>query len=496
MDKYPTGPGTERPYLNIIDTLRDAKRDTEALAWVERTRNRFRGQPGAALAVFAAAKIYASNNEWNQVIETLGQLKKEADSGGTRVPGGTTPVEVAFLRAFSLEQLGDLDRAIDEYLAIPDGRNEYYGQRATARLRSLNASEPARTKIQGRIERFRQAAVKATDARQFEPARSSAQSALRLSTDGATSNELISILRRAYEELPQYRVVQPKLKAPERQQPRTQRGDGGARSDHRGIADSLLFLGLYDEGTPEYYSSVMSARMSASQDQAVNSSPASTTSVSKRTNAVTLSADDAFTLAVYFQRGDLADQAIRYAEPLWKKVPQDYLMELAPRDMATLLYPSPYRTRLIETATPRGVDPRFVLSIARQESRFRPDAKSGAAARGLLQFIPSTADEIAAQMGIASFDQDQLYRPGVAILFGSQYLGNLFKLFPNMPQAVAASYNGGEDNMARWIARAKSNDPDRYVSETGFGQSKDYIFKVLANFEQYSLLYDKGLEAR
>jgi soluble lytic murein transglycosylase len=114
----------------------------------------------------------------------------------------------------------------------------------------------------------------------------------------------------------------------------------------------------------------------------------------------------------------------------------------------------------------------------------------------LLQFIPSTADEIAAQMGIASFDQDQLYRPGVAILFGSQYLGNLFKLFPNMPQAVAASYNGGEDNVARWIARAKSNDPDRYVSETGFGQSKDYIFKVLANFEQYSLLYDKGLEAR
>ena len=76
------------------------------------------------------------------------------------------------------------------------------------------------------------------------------------------------------------------------------------------------------------------------------------------------------------------------------------------------------------------VDPRFVLSIARQESRFQADAKSVAAARGMMQFIASTANEIAAQLKLQNFQQDDLYNPDTAIRFGSQYLANLFQQFP------------------------------------------------------------------
>jgi soluble lytic murein transglycosylase len=132
----------------------------------------------------------------------------------------------------------------------------------------------------------------------------------------------------------------------------------------------------------------------------------------------------------------------------------------------------------------------------RQESRFRADAKSISAARGLMQFIPSTADLIATQLGKKSFSQDELYSPPTAILFGSQYLGNLFKQFPAMPQAVAASYNGGEDNVARWTQRARTNDPDRYVMEVAFAQSKDYVYKVVANFRVYQMLYTEQLRPR
>jgi soluble lytic murein transglycosylase len=164
--------------------------------------------------------------------------------------------------------------------------------------------------------------------------------------------------------------------------------------------------------------------------------------------------------------------------------------------LVELLYPAPYTAALLRYAPPRGVDPRFVLAIARQESRFRPEAKSGAAARGLLQFIPSTANAIAAQLNLGDFRQDDLYDPRVAALFGSQYMGNLFKQFPDMPQAVAASYNGGEDNVARWVARARSNDPDRYVLEISFTQSKDYVYKVLPNFWVYQTLYTEQLQRR
>jgi soluble lytic murein transglycosylase-like protein len=75
-------------------------------------------------------------------------------------------------------------------------------------------------------------------------------------------------------------------------------------------------------------------------------------------------------------------------------------------------------------------------------------------------------------------------------------MGNLFKLFPEMPQAVAASYNGGEDNVARWVARARSQDPDRYVIEIGYTQSKDYVFKVLPNYWTYQKLYTDQLQPR
>jgi len=147
-------------------------------------------------------------------------------------------------------------------------------------------------------------------------------------------------------------------------------------------------------------------------------------------------------------------------------------------------------------APPRGVDPRFVTSIARQESRFQPDAKSVAAARGLMQFIAETAHDMAGQLALSDFTQDNLYDPDTAILFGSQYLANLFKQFPAQPQAIAASYNGGPENVARWIGRSRSNEADRYVPELGFSQTKDYVFKVMTNFWIYQQLYDEKLERK
>ena len=175
-------------------------------------------------------------------------------------------------------------------------------------------------------------------------------------------------------------------------------------------------------------------------------------------------------------------------------MPADYVLELAPRALVDLLYPAPYRESLLKHATSRNVDPRFVLSIARQESRFQADAKSVAAARGMMQFIASTANDIATQVNLQNFNQDDLYNADTAILFGSQYLANLFKQFPNQPQAVAGSYNGGADNLARWIARSRATDADRYVPEIGFTQTKDYVYKVMANYWTYQRLYDAQLQ--
>jgi soluble lytic murein transglycosylase len=178
---------------------------------------------------------------------------------------------------------------------------------------------------------------------------------------------------------------------------------------------------------------------------------------------------------------------------MWRQQPADYPIELIPEEEALMLYPAPYADLVRRYSSERGLDPRFLLAVMRQESRFDPVAHSGAAARGLMQFIPSTADRIATELGRAAPRDDDLYDPGTSILFGSQYLADLFLIFPGQPDAVAAAYNGGEDNMARWLGRAGSPLPERYVPEIVYAQSKDYVYKVMANYRMYCVLYDVDL---
>ncbi len=99
-------------------------------------------------------------------------------------------------------------------------------------------------------------------------------------------------------------------------------------------------------------------------------------------------------------RAGIPNRAVRFGEQTWRPLPPDFAIELAPRDLVELLYPVPFRESLLKHAASRNVDPRFVLAIARQESRFQADAKSVAAARGMMQFIASTANEIATQLNL------------------------------------------------------------------------------------------------
>lgn len=157
------------------------------------------------------------------------------------------------------------------------------------------------------------------------------------------------------------------------------------------------------------------------------------------------------------------------------------------------LYPAPFRDDILRSARPRQVDPRLILAIMRIESGFRPNSKSPAAARGLLQFTPDTAMKYTARVGLRNFREDDLYKPSVSILLGSEYLAELFELFPRLPEAVAASYNGGEDNAARWLKRSKQNDPGLFAAEVGFAETKDYVFKVIAGYRAYKVLYTEDL---
>jgi soluble lytic murein transglycosylase len=159
-------------------------------------------------------------------------------------------------------------------------------------------------------------------------------------------------------------------------------------------------------------------------------------------------------------------------------------------------YPVPYREAILRATAKRKVDPRLVLAIIRQESNFKTRAKSLAAARGLMQLTIDTALKYAARAGINNLQEDDLYRPEISILIGSEYLSELTELFPDLPEAVAASYNGGEDNVARWRKRARQKDAGVFTSEVGFAETKNYVFKVMSNYRAYMQLYTADLRQR
>lgn len=458
IQRFPDRPNPERAYLNIIDAFHEMGGYSEALGWVQTTRTQFKNNLGDALALFAQLRIHMAQGSWATVVRDADELVKFSDLGGVRIPGGTTTAEVNFLRAFALEQLGRTEDAVAGYLSIPDGRNEYYGARATQRLLDLSTNEKSRSLVRMRLNALLNESKTASAAGQFEQARVAAQSSLRLTNDPQTRAEALNYLQASYKLLSTYRLPSFNKITLLKQDPEL--------GPHETLANSLLLLGLYDEALPEF----LAARKSSAGQ------------------------DEDYSIAVLSLRAGIPNRAVRFGEQIWKTVPADYVIELAPRELIELLYPAPFRESLLKHTSNRNVDPRFILAIARQESRFQADAKSIAAARGMMQFIASTANEIATQVNQSNFNQDYLYNADTAILFASQYLSNLFKQFPNQPQAVAGSYNGGADNLARWIARSRANEPDRYVPEIGFSQTKDYVYKVMANYWTYQRLYDAQLQ--
>ena len=159
-------------------------------------------------------------------------------------------------------------------------------------------------------------------------------------------------------------------------------------------------------------------------------------------------------------------------------------------------YPAPYRRAILSAAKARKLDPRFILALIKQESVFKPLAKSPAGARGLLQLTMDAAVKFGPEAGFNSVRESQLYQPETSIRVGAEYLEHLGEMFPEMLEPVAASYNGGEDNVARWLKRSKREDPGVFTSEVGFDETKGYVQKVMANYRVYRVLYTEDLIRR
>ena len=159
-------------------------------------------------------------------------------------------------------------------------------------------------------------------------------------------------------------------------------------------------------------------------------------------------------------------------------------------------YPIMYKDAILQNSRTRKIDPRFVLAIMKQESTFRAGIKSPAGARGLLQLVFDTALKYNKAAGYPNLQPDDLYSPSTNIAVGTEYMAELKDQFSGLYEAIAASYNGGEDNAARWLNRSKPKEPGIFTAEIGFPETKAYVAKVMNNYRIYQDLYDENLNRR
>jgi len=137
------------------------------------------------------------------------------------------------------------------------------------------------------------------------------------------------------------------------------------------------------------------------------------------------------------------------------------------------------------------VDPALVFAFMRVESAFNPSAVSPAGARGLMQLMPATA----ASMDGRSFKGrlDLLLEPDLNVTLGQRYIRHLLEepTVGGEMVRLAAAYNGGPGNLARW-KRLQDNRGEKredallFIESLPAAETRHFIARLLYSYWMYA----------
>ena len=151
------------------------------------------------------------------------------------------------------------------------------------------------------------------------------------------------------------------------------------------------------------------------------------------------------------------------------------------------LFPFPYQEEILDYAQKEQVNPLLVISVMRKESTFDPEIDSAVGAAGLMQIVPPTAKWIAEQIELEDYS---LTNPEDNIKIGTWYLAHNHYRYDNNSLLAVASYNAGTGNVNQWLNQYNINEPDDFVEQIPFAETKDYVEGVFGNYWNYLRLYN------
>jgi soluble lytic murein transglycosylase len=189
----------------------------------------------------------------------------------------------------------------------------------------------------------------------------------------------------------------------------------------------------------------------------------------------------------YTQQGEVG-RGIALAEQM-RDLEQDE--QPLPLVLWEALYPQAYWETITKAAARANVDPYLVAGVIREESRFDAQAVSPANAYGLMQLLPGTARGAARLAGVAAPSVQGLSDPQTNLLLGCTVLRELLARYNRVDLALAG-YNAGPSAVAQWQAQRGGLDPEAFVEEIPYNETRSYVKTVMQSAAMYRWLYRDG----
>ena len=203
-------------------------------------------------------------------------------------------------------------------------------------------------------------------------------------------------------------------------------------------------------------------------------------------NMLELTTDDEFVKSwIYYQKGEYSHSMLVARDAMEKLTPRPERSDLRWR----LVYPIDYYDEILQYSGEN--DSTLMLALMREESYFNPNAQSSVGARGLMQLMPATAQEISSQYGFGMTSYDDLFKPELNIKIGNAYYSQLRNALDQLDISAIAAYNGGIGSVGRWKNNVKYSDTDEFVEQIPYMETKNYVKKVFRSYWNYLRIYIK-----
>lgn len=153
-------------------------------------------------------------------------------------------------------------------------------------------------------------------------------------------------------------------------------------------------------------------------------------------------------------------------------------------------FPQAYKDSVQKYGRSFSLPSEYIWAIMRAESHYRHDVISPVGALGLMQVMPFTGQRVANLLKEKSFDPRSLLEPDTAIKIGGKYLQRLSNKFDANLAMIAAGYNAGPHRVKNWVSNFGNLDLDEWIEHIPFVETRNYVKKVVANANVYSVLYN------